>query len=180
MTRVGAQDRAAAPADRDLAFARLADTHLDAACRLATVTFGGDRAEAEDAVQDAALRAWQHFDDLRDPASFEPWFTRIVVNACRDRIRARRLRPVTGVASDPGTTPDHAEALTGTDALVRALLTLSPEHRLVVALRYLGDYSLDEIAGRTGQRAGTVKSRLHYALRALHAALDAGAREVSR
>ncbi len=180
MTRVEAQDRAAAPADRDLSFARLADTQLDAACRLATVVLGGDRVEAEDAVQDAALRAWQHFDDLRDPARFEPWFTRIVVNACRDRIGARRLRPVTGVAPDPGTASDHAEALTGIDALERALLTLPPEHRLVVALRYLGDYSLDEIAARTGQRAGTVKSRLHHALRALRAALDAEAREVSR
>jgi DNA-directed RNA polymerase specialized sigma24 family protein len=47
-------------------------------------------------------------------------------------------------------------------------------------LHYLGDYSLDEIAARTGHRAGTVKSRLHYALRALRAALDAEAREESR
>ena len=180
MTRVGAQDRAAVPADRDLAFARLAGAQLDAACRLATVILGGDRAEAEDAVQDAALRAWEHFDDLRNPARFEPWFTRIVVNACRDRIGARRLRPITGVDPDPGTAADHADALSGTDALVRALVMLSPEHRLVVALHYLGDYSLDEIAARTGQRAGTVKSRLHYALRALRAALDAEAREMSR
>jgi len=124
--------------------------------------------------------AWEHFDDLRDPARFEPWFTRIVVNACRDRIGTHRLRPVTGVAPDPGAASDHADALTGIDALVRALLTLSPEHRVVVALRYLNDYSLDEIAARTGQRAGTVKSRLHYALRALRAALDAEAREMSR
>ena len=180
MTRVGAQDRAAVPNDRDLAFARLAETHLDAACRLATVILGGDRAEAEDAVQDAALRAWQHIDDLRDPARFEPWFTRIVVNACRDRLGARRLRPITVVDPDPGTASDQADALTGIDTLVRALLTLSPEHRAVVALRYLGDYSLDEIAARTGQRAGTVKSRLHYALRALRAVLDAEAREVPR
>ncbi len=180
LSRVGAQHCETASADRDARFTRLTDAHLDAACRLATVIFAGNRAEAEDAVQDAALRAWQHFDDLRDPDRFEWWFTRIVVNTCRDQIGARHVRVIAAADPDVEATPDHAEALTGSDALVRALRTLSPEHRVAVALRFLGDYSLDEIAARTGQRPGTVKSRLHYALRALRAALDAEAREVSR
>ncbi len=60
------------------------------------------------------------------------------------------------------------------------MLALSPEHRVVVGLHYLGDYSVDEIAARTGVRAGTVKSRLHYALRSLRASLEAAEREVVR
>ncbi|MGH2512270.1 MAG: RNA polymerase sigma factor [Candidatus Limnocylindrales bacterium] len=166
--------------ERDLAFARLADTHLDSAYRLATFILAGDRAEAEDAVHDAALRAWQHFDGLRDLSRFDAWFTRIVVNACRDRIGARRLRPISLPDGEPSGAPDQVERLVDADALSRAMLTLSPEHRIVIALRYLGDLSIAEIAARTGERTGTVKSRLHYALRALRAVLDAEARELAR
>ncbi|MGE5156225.1 MAG: RNA polymerase sigma factor [Betaproteobacteria bacterium] len=177
MTRVGFEDREAA---RQVAFARLANTHLDSAYRLATFILAGDHAEAEDAVQDAALRAWEHFDDLRDVTRFEAWFTRIVVNACRDRIGARRLRLIGTTDGEGGVAPDQVGQLVDADALTRALLTLSPEHRVVVALRYLGDHSIAEIGARTGERTGTVRSRLHYALRALRAAIDAEMREVSR
>jgi RNA polymerase sigma-70 factor (ECF subfamily) len=174
---MGVRDRETAGGDPAVAFSRLVDARLDAAYRLATFILGGDRAEAEDAVHDAALRAWEHFGDLRDVASFEAWFTRILVNTCRDRIGQRRIRPLTFADPEPGTSPDHAEAFVRTDALERAMLALSPKHRVVVALRYVGDYALDEIAARTGERPGTVKSRLHYALRALRAELDAEARE---
>ena len=175
---MGAQDREAAAGDEPAAdFARLVDARIDPAYHLATFILDGDRAEAEDAVHDAALRAWEHFGDLRDVGSFEAWFTRIVVNTCRDRLGERRIRPLTLADPVPGAAPDHAEALVRTDAIERAILALSPKHRVVVALRYVGDYSLDEIAARTGERPGTVKSRLHYALRALRAVLDAEARE---
>jgi len=174
---MGERDRGADDHDSAAVFSRLVDARLDSAYRLATFILGEDRPEAEDAVHDAAMRAWEHFGDLRDVASFEAWFTRIVVNACRDRIGERRIRPLTFPDFDPGAEPDHAEALVQTDALERALLALSPKHRIVVALRYVGDYSLEEIAARTGERSGTVKSRLHYALRALRAELDAASRE---
>ena len=175
--RMGERDREAAGDDSAAAFSRLIDARLDSAYHLATFILGGDRSEAEDTVHDAALRAWEHFGDLRDIASFEAWFTRIVVNACRDRIGERHIRPLTLPDPDPGAAPDHAEALVRADALERAMLSLSPQHRVVIALRYVGDYSLDEIAARTGERLGTVKSRLHYALRALRAELDADSRE---
>jgi RNA polymerase sigma-70 factor (ECF subfamily) len=174
---MGVRDRETAGGDPAVAFSRLVDARLDAAYRLATFILGGDRAEAEDAVHDAAVRAWEHFGDLRDVASFEAWFTRILVNTCRDRIGQRRIRPLTFADPEPGTSPDHAEAFVRTDALERAMLSLSPKHRVVVALRYVGDYTLEEIAARTGERPGTVKSRLHYALRALRAELDAESRE---
>ena len=174
---MGVRDREISGDDPAVAFVRLVDARLDSAYRLATFILGGDRSEAEDAVHDAALRAWEHLGDLRDVANFEAWFTRIVVNECRDRIGERRIRPLTLPDPDPGATPDHAEALVRTDALERAMLSLAPKHRVVVALRYVGDYSLQEIAARTGERQGTVKSRLHYALRALRAELDAESRE---
>ncbi len=174
---MGVRDRDAAGGDPAVDFARLADARLDGAYRLATFIFSGDRSEAEDAVSDAVLRAWEHFGDLRDLASFDAWFTRILVNTCRDRLGERRIRPIAFADPIPGAAPDHAEALARTDALERAMQALSPKHRIVVALRYVGDYSLDDIAARTGERPGTVKSRLHYALRALRATLDAEARE---
>jgi RNA polymerase sigma-70 factor (ECF subfamily) len=174
------RDRDATRNEREAAFARLADAHLDTAYRLATFILADDRGEAEDAVHDAALQAWEHYSELRDAARFEAWFTRIVVNECRDRIGRRRLRPITLADPDPGPAPDHADALLRSDALARAMLSLSPEHRVVVALRYVRDLPLEEIAARTGERLGTVKSRLHYALRQMRAALDAEAREVSK
>lgn len=165
--------------EQETAFARLIDRHLDDACRLATVIFGGDRMEAEDAVQEAAVRAWRHFGDLRDEERFAAWFTRIVVNACRDRLRSQRVHVIDPAALDTAV-PDHSRSIDETDALVQAIRALPADQRIVVALRYFDDCSLEEIAARTGERTGTVKSRLHYGLRALRAALDADAREVSR
>jgi RNA polymerase sigma-70 factor (ECF subfamily) len=66
------------------------------------------------------------------------------------------------------------------EALAGALAELSPDHRLVIVLRFYADLSLEQISARTGERLGTVKSRLHYALEALRAAYDAGSREGSR
>ncbi len=173
-------DRGAALEDTEHAFARLIEAHLDAAYCLATFILAGDRAEAEDAVHDAAVRAWTHFDGLRDRSRFEPWFTRIVVNSCRDRIKARRVRPIGLAEPDGSPTHDHADDIVRTDTLASAMRSLSPEHREAVALRYLGGFSIGEIAARLGVREGTVKSRLHYALRALRASLESSAREVSR
>jgi RNA polymerase sigma-70 factor (ECF subfamily) len=71
---------------------------------------------------------------------------------------------------------DGAVSVTERDALRGALAGLSPEQRVTVVLRYYGDLSLEEIAERTGERLGTVKSRLHYGLGALRAAYDAASR----
>lgn len=162
--------------DPAVLFERLAGAKLDDAYRLATFIMSGDQAEAEDAVHNAALSAWQHFADLRDPNHFDAWFTRIVVNSCRDHLRRQRLRPM--VVADPAAvdTLDLPTKVERTDALERALLELSPDHRIVIALRFIADCSLIEIAARTGVKLGTVKSRLHFALRELRAALEAGAR----
>jgi RNA polymerase sigma-70 factor (ECF subfamily) len=163
-------------ATRDAAFATLADRHLDRAYRLAAVLLGSEL-EAQDAVQDAAASAWARFGDLRDRDRFDAWFDRILVNGCRDRLRARRR--VRLVELDPALHPavqDGTGEAGERDALSRALAQLPADQRLAVALRYFGDRSLEEIAELTGERTGTVKSRLHYGLQALRAAYDAAGR----
>ena len=161
-------------------FAELMDRRvLDSAYRYATLVMG-DRGDAEDATHYAALTAWRHLGELRDPAKFEAWFGRIVVNACRDHLRARRRRPV-HVELDPElSTPDANDGLASRDALAVAIRSLSADHREVVVLRFYADLTVDQVAARTGVGAGTVKSRLHYALRHLRAAVDAESEGRSR
>ena len=79
-------------------FLRLANGELDRAYRLAGMLLG-DQNEAEDATQDALMRAWQAAGSLRDPAGFQAWFDRILVNICRDRLRRRRR--ITFIPIDP-------------------------------------------------------------------------------
>ena len=176
---------AAEPAtDRAKAFLRLADDHLDAAYRLARAILH-DATDAQDATQDAFEQAWRNWSALRDPARFEPWFDRILVNTCRDRLRARRRTPLSLDAGAPTgdgesapayganlASADQAEAIVRREALGTALRTLSPDHREIVVLRFYFDLTVDQIAARTGVGAGTVKSRLHYALRHLRSAVE--------
>jgi RNA polymerase sigma-70 factor (ECF subfamily) len=159
-------------------FTDLIDRQLDRTYRLATVILG-DRVDAEDAVHDAAVRAWNRFDRLRDPAQFDAWFGQIVINVCRDRLRVRRRRPVidlgpqleAALAQRPSG-PDEATAAVERDALARALSRLEPDHQIVLVLRYWQDLSIEVIARGLGVPDGTVKSRLHYALRRLRAELE--------
>jgi len=148
---------------------------LDRAYALAAVILG-DRADAEEATHDAVCTAWRGIDGLREPERVEAWFTRILVNACRDRLRRRKVRPIRveldGATAAASAVDDAFERIDATDELARALLALSPQHRAVVVLRYWDDLPVDEIAIRTGERAGTVKSRLHYALNSLRAVWD--------
>lgn len=136
-----------------------------------------DPAEAEDATHDAALSAWRRFGDLRDQARFDAWFGRILVNSCRDHLRRRKRLVVSidelvvqPVDRRPGSDPTEGAA--ERDLLRGAFRTLSPEHREVIALRFYADLTVDEIAQRTGARPGTVKSRLHHALRYLRTSLE--------
>jgi RNA polymerase sigma-70 factor (ECF subfamily) len=167
--------------DRSTAFAHFVDrAALDRAYRYATLILG-DATEAEDATHDAALRAWHRFGELRDPTRFEAWFGRILVNACRDRQRGRRHNTLS--LDDPAfpadgpwlrSAADPSEAVGRREAMAGALRTLRSEHLEVVVLRFYLDLTIDQIAERTNTRAGTVKSRLHYALRELRGTLDEG------
>ena len=135
-----------------------------------------DPVEAEDAVHDAGVQAWIHWSDLRDETRADAWFDRIIVNECRARLRRRRVFPLNLAQSPDGEDPDVCAAVVERDALHEALARLDPDHRIAVVLRHLEGLTPAEIAERTGTREGTVKSRLHYALRELRASLEAGER----
>jgi RNA polymerase sigma-70 factor (ECF subfamily) len=145
----------------------LSDREFDRAYRLAGFILGDGR-DAEDATQDALTRAWDRRATLRSVDAAQAWFDRILVNACRDRMRGRGSR-VRWLALDEGVarmTDPFVEAIES-DRMMRALAKLDPEHRIVVVLRFWADLQLDAIAERLGVPLGTVKSRLHYALRDL-------------
>ena len=163
-------------AERQDAFAGLADRHLAASYRLASLLLGSE-VEAQDATQDATVIAWQRFASLHDRASFAAWFRRILVNVCRDRLRQRRRVRILPLDEAPEpANPDGVAGVAERDALRGAIERLSPDQRTVIVLRYFADLPLEAIADSTGERLGTVKSRLHYALEALHAAYDAADR----
>jgi RNA polymerase sigma-70 factor, ECF subfamily len=159
-------------AGRAAAFTRLADDHLDAAYRLARAVLR-DSGEAQDATHDALLQAWRKWSTLRDPLLFEPWFDRIVVNVCRNRLQHASRRQASDISGDIAIAAgDPYGQADDRDVLGIAITTLSPDHRVVVALRYYRDLQVDEIATRLGIPAGTVQSRLHYALKQLHRVID--------
>ena len=160
---------------RAAAFRSLVEVELDRAYRLATVILG-DRYDAEDAVHDAAEAAWRRWSDLRDEQRFQAWFGKIVVNACRDRLRRRRRRRLVEIPrlvldKEHPMAPDAADALALRDVLRRAFDALSPEERIVVVLRYEADLTVPRVAELAGIPEGTAKSRLHHALRKLRAVI---------
>jgi RNA polymerase sigma-70 factor (ECF subfamily) len=153
--------------EADERFARQVSGGLDRAYRLAGLIVG-QAADAEDVAHDAAVRAWQSAGSLRDPAAFEAWFDRIVVNACRDRIRRnRRVRFVELPANDDRRVADPFKALLDRDEALRLIRRLAPDERVVVVLHYWADLPLTEVALRLGWPVGTVKTRLHRALEAM-------------
>jgi RNA polymerase sigma-70 factor (ECF subfamily) len=170
-----------AAATRDAAFRRLADRHLDRSYRLACVILGSP-SEAQDATHDAFVQAWRRWSTLRDPARFEHWFDRILVNTCRNRMRRASRSQPQDISDELMPSPgDPYEQTLDRDVLGRAIATLSPDHRLVVALRFYRDLTVEEIARQLGTRPGTVNSRLHYAMKRLHAVLhESDAKEALR
>lgn len=158
------------------AFRSLVGAELDRSYRLAAVILG-DRFDAEDAVHDAAEMAWRRWADLRDAERFGAWFGRILINGCRDRLRRRRRRGLVeisriAVEAEHPHAPDDSEGIGLRDLLRRAVDVLSPEERIVVALRYGEDLTVPAIAELIGVADGTVKSRLHRALGKLRTAIE--------
>lgn len=154
------------------AFALLDDARLLQSYRLATMILR-DRDEAEDATQEAIVRAWSSWGTLRDRSRFDAWFDRILVNVCRNRMRhARTIHVVALDASFQLPTADSHGATIARLALEPAFARLSPDQRIVVVLRFWRDLPVAEIAERLGIPAGTAKSRLHYALKALREAVE--------
>lgn len=152
------------------AFAELVDGHLarlDAAARLIL----RDSELARDAVQEGLIRAWRDLRGLRDPDRFDAWLRRVVVHACLDMARRRRrqLIEVELTASYSPAETDMAGSVAERDQVERALDCLEPGHRAVVALHYLLDMPLVDVAAVLRIPVGTAKSRLHYAIESMRA-----------
>jgi RNA polymerase sigma-70 factor (ECF subfamily) len=133
---------------------------------------------AEDAVQDALVRCWRDLPTLRDASRFESWLRRLLLNAVAEQFRAaHRFEAKVTLLRDEPAADDASRDLADRDELQRAFRVLSIEHRSIVVLHHYLGLSVAEAAETLGIPAGTAKSRLHYALEALRATLEADARE---
>lgn len=146
---------------------------LDDAYRLAFRILRDPHA-AQDAVQIAALRAWEHRDSMRDPTSATAWFRRIVVNVCRDELRQRSRRP--NVMPLDLAAGQLAGSLADRPDLTGLIAGLSADDQVLLALRFGRDLTVGQIAETLGVPEGTVKSRLHAAIARLRAAAEADLR----
>jgi RNA polymerase sigma-70 factor, ECF subfamily len=131
-----------------------------------------DPVAAEDAVQEAAVSAWDARKRMRHADNPTAWFTKIVVNVCRDELRRRgRRQSLLELHQLPAAgSPDR---LAVRDEIGRAIAHLSADEQLVIGLRFGRDLTVPQIAAQTGLAQGTVKSRLHHSLEHLRSALAA-------
>ena len=143
------------------------------------VLMTGNRAVAEEQVQEALLSAWRGIKGFRRGSPVKPWLVRILVNAVLSQQRRRVVTTIQLDGSGPDTPdlgiPDPAETLDALEdrlALRRAIAGLGADHRQVVALRYFAGLTVPEVARSLGVREGTVKSRLHRALAVLREQLS--------
>lgn len=135
-----------------------------------------DRDLAQDAFQNALIAAWRQLPTLRDPDRFEAWVRRILVHECYAESR-RRTRWSSNIRVLELETPSSDEAdlsIHDRDELERGFSLLPLEQRAVFVLHHHVGLPLVEIAETLGIPAGTARSRLHYATRALRAALGEG------
>jgi RNA polymerase sigma-70 factor, ECF subfamily len=135
---------------------------------------------AEDAVQQALVRAWRDLGKLRQADRFGPWLQKLLVRACYDEARRRR-RWSAGVRALPlADETSFATVIADRELIERGLAAISADHRVVLTLHFYLELSPTEIGDRLGIPAGTARSRLHYALIALRAAVDATGRPQGR
>jgi RNA polymerase sigma-70 factor (ECF subfamily) len=158
------------------AFDALAAERVDRLYAVATLILR-DAAMAQDAVQEALVRAWRDLPGLQDPSRFDAWLQRILVHSCYDEARrSRRGRAVVPGLVTELSGDDPAPSLADRDQIERGFRRLRPEHRAAIVLQFYLGLSTRETADALGVPEGTVKSRTHFATRAMRAALEADAR----
>ncbi|MCM4083804.1 sigma-70 family RNA polymerase sigma factor [Paractinoplanes hotanensis] len=136
----------------------------------------GNRGMADDVLQETLLRAWRHRQSLTNgEGSVRGWLLTVAHNVAVDQMRGRRAHPVTDEVWDSLQRPiqDHADAVVTNAVLMPALRRLTAEHRHVLFELYYRCSTVKEAAQSIGIPPGTVKSRAHYAVRALRAELAA-------
>jgi RNA polymerase sigma-70 factor (ECF subfamily) len=174
------------PMDRDLveqaqrgdreAFALLARTHADSLFAVAQRILR-DVDRAEDATQQTLVIAWRQLRRLRDPDRFVAWLHRILVNACYAELaRTRRWSANVRVLSPADHVPADEISVADRDQLERGFRRLPSDQRAILVLHHYVGLAPSEIAEVMGIPAGTARSRLHYAHRAMRAALEADER----
>ena len=130
--------------------------------------------EAEDAVQDAVLAAYEKFHQLRDREKFAPWIMQILVNRCRRRMKTwfRREKDIDGISPSQevelSSEPDFATAL----AVKQVFWEWKEEERMIVALSVFGGYTSEEVAGILGRNHSTVRSKYRRALQKMRKKLE--------
>jgi RNA polymerase sigma-70 factor (ECF subfamily) len=161
--------------DRE-AFALLARTHADSLFAVAQRVLR-DVDRAEDATQQTLVIAWRQLRRLRDPDRFVAWLHRILVNQCYSELaRTRRWSANVRVLSPSDYVPADELSVADRDELERGFRRLPPDQRAILVLHHYLGLAPTEIAEVMGIPAGTARSRLHYAHRAMRAALEADAR----
>ena len=162
--------------DRE-AFAILARSHGDRLMAIAQRILR-DVGRAEDAVQQTLVIAWRELPGLRDPDRFDAWIQRLLVNASyaearrsRDWNANVRILPIDGPAG-----PDETLSLEVHDRIERGFRRLAPDQRAILVFTHYLGLTPTEIAVRLGIPVGTARSRLHYAHRAMRAAIEADER----
>jgi RNA polymerase sigma-70 factor, ECF subfamily len=135
-----------------------------------------DADRAEDAAQETLVRCWRDLPSLKDVDRFEPWLRKLLMHAITDEFRRGRRfdAKVRVLREEP--TGEVGSSLEDRDRLDRAFQRLSFDHRSVLVLHHLQGLSVAEVAETLGIPVGTAKSRLHYAVEAMRALLEADSR----
>ena len=173
-------------------YAELVSRHQRRASRIA-YHYLRDGAEADEAVQDAFVKAYSHLSTFREELPFEVWFTRILINGCLDRIKARtrRERWMTSMPDGPGGERDFAERTPGhgpspeeqllarerRQRLAEAIAKLPDRQRAVFMLSHYEGCTSREVSAVTGLNESTVRVHLFRAVRKLRALLAEGPRK---
>lgn len=133
---------------------------------------------AEDAVQQALVIAWRELPRLRDPERFDAWLQRMLIHACYSEARRKRawMSSVQVLPADGPAGPDELASLVDRDEVERGFRRLPPEQRAILVLHHYLGLDSTEIGEVLDVPAGTARSRLHYAHRAMRAVLEADAR----
>ena len=170
-TSVGLVD-AAVRGDRR-AFERLVEPYLAVALGAARLITGNE-SDAADAVQDALLASWQSLDGLRDPELFAAWFRKIVIRSSTRCVQRRRhLVEIDLESQDQTGAADSVEREFDRRQLARAFARLDPKDRVLLTLHHYWQLPVSESALLLGLPEGTVRSRVHHALKRLRAGFEA-------
>lgn len=163
------------PEDQEDLMRALHDEHAAALWGYCLHLTNRDRAQAQDVCQETLLRAWRHPDVLaKAPSAARGWLFTVARNIVIDEWRSRQVRPETVMAEPPetGQEQDQVDQLLQEWVVAEAMSRLSVDHRQVLHECYFQGRTVADAARRLGVPDGTVKSRAHYALRALRLALD--------